>query len=51
MSIVAEGAEREDEVAVLRALGVDMVQGYYFSKPLPAAEVPAWVASCGKHVA
>ena len=37
--IVAEGAETEDEVNLLREWGVDMVQGYYFSRPLPKKEL------------
>ncbi|HEX8153589.1 MAG TPA: EAL domain-containing protein [Thermoanaerobaculia bacterium] len=31
--IIAEGVEREEELAVLRDLGVGLAQGYYFSKP------------------
>ena len=38
-TIVAEGAETEEEVSLLREWGVDMVQGYYFSRPLPEAEL------------
>ena len=41
LSVVAEGAETEDEVAVLREMGADQVQGYVFGKPLPAAEALA----------
>lgn len=37
--IVAEGAETEEEVKMLREWGVDMVQGYYFSRPLPGDEL------------
>ena len=37
--IVAEGAETEEEVNLLRSWGVDMVQGYYFSRPLPEKEL------------
>ena len=37
--IVAEGAETEEEVKLLREWGVDMVQGYYFSRPLPETEL------------
>ena len=33
------GAETEEEVNLLREWGVDMVQGYYFSRPLPEAEL------------
>ena len=34
-AIVAEGVEEQEEVELLEAWGVDMIQGYYFSKPLP----------------
>ncbi len=34
LAAIAEGVERLEEVEVLRALGVDAMQGYYFSKPL-----------------
>ena len=33
--IVSEGVETEEEVKLLSSWGVDMIQGYYFSKPLP----------------
>lgn len=33
--LIAEGVETEAEMAVLRSLGVDLVQGYLFSKSLP----------------
>ncbi len=36
--VVAEGAEREAQVAVLRELGADLVQGYVYGRPLPADE-------------
>ena len=45
LSVVAEGAETEDEVAVLREMGADQVQGYVFSKPVAAAEILAAVRS------
>ena len=34
MSIVQEGVETIGEVEMLRELGCDVVQGYYYSKPL-----------------
>jgi diguanylate cyclase (GGDEF)-like protein len=34
--IVAEGVETEEQYLVLKAMGCDLVQGYYFSKPVPA---------------
>ena len=34
--VVAEGVETEKQLAMLRDAGCALVQGYYFSKPLPA---------------
>ena len=31
--VIAEGAETEKEVKLLEKWGVDMIQGYYFSRP------------------
>ena len=42
--IVAEGVEDEPTLRRLRALGVDITQGYHHSRPLPAAELHRWVA-------
>lgn len=36
--VVAEGVEEPEELAVLERHGCEFVQGYYFSRPLPAAE-------------
>ncbi len=36
--VVAEGVETADQVALLREAGCDLVQGYYFSRPLPPEE-------------
>jgi len=41
--VVAEGVEDEATLERLRALGCDMVQGFFLSRPLPASEVPAWM--------
>jgi EAL domain-containing protein (putative c-di-GMP-specific phosphodiesterase class I) len=40
---VAEGVEDEALAAELLALGVDVLQGYYFARPMPGAEVAGWV--------
>ena len=34
LKVVAEGAENEAQLDLLRSLGCDYVQGYYVSKPL-----------------
>jgi diguanylate cyclase (GGDEF)-like protein len=38
MSTTAEGVETEPELAVVRQLGCDNIQGYYFGRPMPAHE-------------
>jgi len=38
MSTTAEGVETENELAIIRQLGCKKIQGYYFGRPMPAAE-------------
>jgi len=40
LEIVAEGAETEEEVTILMGMEVDYIQGFYYSKPVPAQDVP-----------
>lgn len=51
MNVVAEGVETEHQVSALKALGCNSVQGYFFSKPLPAARATAWLLHSGKEPA
>jgi diguanylate cyclase (GGDEF)-like protein/PAS domain S-box-containing protein len=41
---VAEGVEREEQRAQLRALGCEYAQGFLFARPMPADELSALVA-------
>ena len=41
MTVVAEGVEKKEQLDYLDDHGCDEIQGYYFSKPLPAAECAA----------
>jgi EAL domain-containing protein (putative c-di-GMP-specific phosphodiesterase class I)/GGDEF domain-containing protein len=38
MNLVAEGIETRDQAKLLRQMGVDLFQGYYFAKPMPQLE-------------
>ncbi len=38
MEIVSEGVETQEEVDFLTSIGVDIIQGYFFSKPLPVGK-------------
>jgi EAL domain-containing protein (putative c-di-GMP-specific phosphodiesterase class I) len=40
MITTAEGVETEEQLAILRAEGCMQVQGFFFSKAVPAAEIP-----------
>jgi EAL domain-containing protein (putative c-di-GMP-specific phosphodiesterase class I) len=39
ITTTAEGIETEEQFQLLRATGVDQMQGYLFGRPLPKAEV------------
>jgi diguanylate cyclase (GGDEF)-like protein/PAS domain S-box-containing protein len=51
LETIAEGTETREQVDALRAQGCMHVQGYFFSKPLPAAEFAAFVRSFGAEAA
>jgi len=46
--VVAEGVETEEQLLALKALGCDYVQGYYFSKPVPAGEYERFLVERGR---
>ena len=39
MKVVAEGVESAQQVELLKQMGCDFIQGYYYSKPLPMDEL------------
>ncbi|MDA3041008.1 MAG: EAL domain-containing protein [Actinomycetota bacterium] len=44
---LAEGIENPEELRLLRELGIELGQGYYFSKPIPEAELSELLAENG----
>jgi len=45
LTTVAEGVETEEDYKILVDLGVDLVQGFYFSKPLFSDDLLQWIRS------
>ncbi len=45
MSTIAEGVETSDELAQVRAEGCNAVQGFFFSRPVPSADLPRLIAT------
>jgi len=43
LEVVAEGVETEEQLAYLKARGCNLIQGYLFSRPVPADEVIAFI--------
>ncbi len=41
MRVTAEGVETIEQARVLKAMACDYMQGYYFSRPVAAAQIPA----------
>jgi diguanylate cyclase (GGDEF)-like protein/PAS domain S-box-containing protein len=39
LQVVAEGAETQEQVEFLRSRGCDLIQGYYYARPLPVAQL------------
>ena len=49
LKTIAEGVETAEQLALLRENGCNEVQGYFFSKPLPACQFEAfWLLSQAK---
>jgi EAL domain-containing protein (putative c-di-GMP-specific phosphodiesterase class I)/GGDEF domain-containing protein len=42
-TVLAEGVETEATLGLLKTYGCDQIQGYFFSKPLPASDIEHWL--------
>ncbi len=49
MTVLAEGVESIEQLNWLKNENCDQIQGYYYSKPLPATEFETYVRSMNKH--
>ena len=45
MTTVAEGVEDQAQVDFLAAEGCNMIQGYYYAKPMPKEEYESWIGA------
>ncbi len=45
LPVVAEGVETRETWQQLRSMGCERAQGFLIGRPLPAREIPAWLAS------
>lgn len=48
LRVVAEGVETVDQRTALTSAGCDELQGYYFSRPLPATQFAEWARTWGE---
>ncbi len=46
--VVAEGVEREEQVKLLRELGIDMIQGYYYARPIVQEDLIPYFADAAE---
>lgn len=49
LACIVEGMETEAQVSILRGLGCNMMQGYFFGRPMPADEVLGFLNAANFH--
>ena len=47
LQVIAEGVEAWDEIVFLRSIDCDLVQGYFYSRPLAGQDFIGWCSSQG----
>jgi diguanylate cyclase (GGDEF)-like protein len=48
LRVVAEGVENQDAWEELKELGCDTAQGYFLGRPMPAADLEAWLQGAAR---
>lgn len=49
LKTISEGVETKEQLDVLNDMGIDSIQGYYYSKPLPQDEFIQYMEKCTEH--
>lgn len=49
LETIAEGVEQEQQYKYLHAIGCNIIQGYYFGRPLPVQEMETLLEQMGDH--
>ena len=47
LKTVAEGVETEEQLQILQQMGCSLIQGYFYSRPLPEAEFAEYLKRYG----
>jgi diguanylate cyclase (GGDEF)-like protein/PAS domain S-box-containing protein len=48
LDVVAEGVEHANDISVLQSMECDQFQGFYFARPMPAAQFERWLPTLGR---
>ena len=43
MRVVAEGVENQQQLDILKGMGCEFGQGYFWARPAPASEAFSWL--------